>query len=40
MRQARWEEGSKIGQPVFTPAVALSIMVFFALWRRNAVRLW
>jgi len=31
MRQARWEEGSKKGLLVFTPAVALSIMVFFAL---------
>lgn len=31
MRQAEWEEGPKAGQPVFTPAVALSIMVFFAL---------
>jgi len=31
MRQARWEDGPKVGQPVFTPAVALSIMVFFAL---------
>lgn len=31
MQQARWEDGPKAGQPVFTPAVALSIMVFFAL---------
>jgi ferrous iron transport protein B len=31
MRQARWEEGSLKGRLVFTPAVALSIMVFFAL---------
>jgi ferrous iron transport protein B len=31
MRQARWEEGLKVGKPVFTPAVALSVMVFFAL---------
>ncbi|MCP4685607.1 MAG: ferrous iron transporter B, partial [bacterium] len=31
MRQATWEEGPKAGQPVFTPAVALSVMVFFAL---------
>jgi ferrous iron transport protein B len=31
MRRAKWEEGSRKGQPVFTPAVALSIMVFFAL---------
>ncbi len=31
MRAAKWEDGAKIGQPVFSPAVALSIMVFFAL---------
>jgi ferrous iron transport protein B len=31
MRQARWEDGAKAGQLVFHPAVALSIMVFFAL---------
>jgi ferrous iron transport protein B len=31
MRQARWESGPRTGQPVFNPAVALSIMVFFAL---------
>ncbi len=31
MRQARWESGAKSGEPVFTTAVALSIMVFFAL---------
>ena len=31
MRQATWEDGDKIGQPVFTVAVAVSIMVFFAL---------
>jgi len=31
MRQARWEEGPRAGQLVFNPAVALSIMVFFAL---------
>ncbi len=31
MRQARWDDGPRIGQPVFTPAVALSVMVFFAL---------
>lgn len=31
MRQARWEDGSRSGQLVFSPAVALSIMVFFAL---------
>lgn len=31
MRQAVWESGPRAGQPVFAPAVALSIMVFFAL---------
>lgn len=31
MRESRWEDGPKAGQKVFTPAVALSIMVFFAL---------
>ncbi|MCX6835882.1 MAG: ferrous iron transport protein B, partial [candidate division Zixibacteria bacterium] len=31
MQKARWEDGPKAGKPVFTPAVALSIMVFFAL---------
>lgn len=31
MRQARWEDGPRRGQLVFSPAVALSIMVFFAL---------
>jgi ferrous iron transport protein B len=31
MRQARWESGPRTGQSVFSPAVALSIMVFFAL---------
>jgi ferrous iron transport protein B len=31
MRLATWESGDKIGQPVFTTAVALSIMIFFAL---------
>jgi ferrous iron transport protein B len=31
MKLAKWESGDKIGQPVFTPAVALSIMIFFAL---------
>ena len=31
MRQARWEDGSRRGELVFSPAVALSIMVFFAL---------
>jgi ferrous iron transport protein B len=31
MRQARWESGARKGELVFGPAVALSIMVFFAL---------
>jgi len=31
MRQAKWDDGPKKGKFVFTPAVALSIMVFFAL---------
>ncbi len=31
MQTATWDHGDRIGQPVFTPAVALSIMVFFAL---------
>ncbi len=31
MRDAKWEDGAKAGLPVFSPAVALSIMVFFAL---------
>jgi len=31
MRQARWESGPRTGLLVFSPAVALSIMVFFAL---------
>ncbi|HOD67460.1 MAG TPA: ferrous iron transport protein B [candidate division Zixibacteria bacterium] len=31
MRQAAWEYGPEAGRPLFTPAVALSIMVFFAL---------
>lgn len=31
LRQARWEEGVKLGTPVFTTSVALSIAVFFAL---------
>ncbi len=31
MRQSVWEEGPKMGQKVFTPAVAISIMVFLAL---------
>ena len=31
MRGAKWDHGDRIGQSVFGPAVALSIMVFFAL---------
>jgi len=31
MRQAKWESGPNLGKIIFTPAVALSIMVFFAL---------
>jgi ferrous iron transport protein B len=31
LRDAKWEDGALVGQPVFTPAVAISIMVFFAL---------
>ncbi len=31
MRGAKWEGGALVGQSVFNPAVALSIMVFFAL---------
>ncbi|NOY87841.1 MAG: hypothetical protein GXO93_00440 [FCB group bacterium] len=31
MKKAKWEDGSLKGKLVFTPAVALSIMVFFAL---------
>ena len=31
LSQARWESGSRTGQPVFNIPVALSIMVFFAL---------
>ncbi len=31
LRGAVWDHGEKIGQPVFNPAVAISIMVFFAL---------
>jgi ferrous iron transport protein B len=31
MKQDRWESGTRIGTPVYSPAVALSIMVFFAL---------
>ena len=31
MRQAKWEDGPNVGKPVFTLAVALSIMVFFAI---------
>jgi len=31
LRNAKWDHGNKQGTPVFGPAVALSIMVFFAL---------
>lgn len=31
MRRATWDDGPRAGRPVFTPAVALSVMVFFAL---------
>jgi ferrous iron transport protein B len=31
MRRANWEDGPRAGERVFTPAVALSVMVFFAL---------
>ena len=31
MRSATWETGPRLGERVFTPAVAVSIMVFFAL---------
>ncbi|MGH8015413.1 MAG: nucleoside recognition domain-containing protein, partial [Candidatus Zixiibacteriota bacterium] len=31
LRNAEWDHGDQIGQKVFNPAVALSIMVFFAL---------
>ena len=31
MRNAEWDHGEKLGNRVFNPAVALSIMVFFAL---------
>lgn len=31
MRSANWESGARIGEPVFTASVAMSIMVFFAL---------
>jgi ferrous iron transport protein B len=31
LREARWDHGEKMGTPVFTPATALSLMVFFAL---------
>jgi ferrous iron transport protein B len=31
MRSDTWESGERAGQPVFTAAVALSVMVFFAL---------
>jgi ferrous iron transport protein B len=31
MRQATWDDGPHVGQPVYSVAVALSVMVFFAL---------
>jgi ferrous iron transport protein B len=31
LREARWESGPRRGQPVFTLASALALMVFFAL---------
>ena len=31
LRAAKWDRGDNAGMPLFTPAVALSIMVFFAL---------
>ncbi|MDX9857105.1 MAG: ferrous iron transport protein B [candidate division Zixibacteria bacterium] len=31
MRRATWEDGPRTGERVFSPAVALSVMVFFAL---------
>lgn len=31
LQNAKWDSGQQMGLPVFTPAVALSIMVFFAL---------
>ncbi len=31
MKAAKWEDGPRVGQPVYTLPVALSIMVFFAL---------
>jgi ferrous iron transport protein B len=31
MQQARWDSGERAGLSLFNPAVALSIMVFFAL---------
>ncbi|MGB0743128.1 MAG: ferrous iron transport protein B, partial [Opitutales bacterium] len=30
-KNAKWESGPKMGEPVYNLAVALSIMVFFAL---------
>ena len=39
LREARWDHGPKLGQPVFGPAVALSIMVFFALCAQCAATL-
>ncbi|MGI9015189.1 MAG: ferrous iron transport protein B [Phycisphaerales bacterium] len=31
LRASRWESGKRAGQPVFTPLVAVGIMIFFAL---------
>lgn len=31
LRASQWSEGPRAGQPVFTPLVAIAIMVFFAL---------
>jgi len=31
IRQAKWQNGPRIGEPLFTAAVALSVAVFFAL---------
>jgi ferrous iron transport protein B len=31
MRRAEWDHGERMGEKVYSPAVALSIMVFFAL---------
>lgn len=31
MRETRWDDGARAGEKVFSPAVALSVIVFFAL---------